>query len=107
MMNPQRNLFQAAHGETGNGEHFDTLFESEGARIERIASHGSVSDDGFWYDQPADEWVTLLRGSAALEYENAPTVELHEGDWLVIPRHVRHRVARTSSDALWLAVHVK
>jgi quercetin dioxygenase-like cupin family protein len=29
------------------------------------------------------------------------------GDYLDIPRHVKHRVARTGEETIWLAVHSK
>ena len=32
------------------------LQEGNGVRIERIASTGHRSPDGFWYDQPENEW---------------------------------------------------
>jgi len=34
-------------------------------------------------------------------------VELKEGDYLTIPRHVQHRVAQTSAETIWLAVHLR
>lgn len=105
MTPPLQNFFRDAAGDPRTEEHIQPLFQSAGVRIERIASHGRASEDGFWYDQPTDEWVMLMLGSAVLEYEDAPPVELKKGDWLIIPRHVRHRVASTSSDAIWLAVH--
>ena len=75
-------------------------------RIERIVSRGHVSPPGFWYDQDEDEWVWLLRGAARLEVElpherqpGAPIngmavreISLTEGDYLLLPAHVRHRV---------------
>jgi len=34
-------------------------------------------------------------------------VEMHPGDWIEIPAHMRHRVESTSEDedCIWLAVH--
>ena len=104
-MQPQ-NFFQDSADDAKSGERIETLLENAAVRIERIASRGRASEDGFWYDQTTDEWVMLVRGGAVLEFESAPAVELRQGDWLLVPRHVRHRVARTSGDALWLAVHV-
>ena len=54
-----------------------------------------------------DEWVIVLRGSATLAFADGATVDLHEGDYLTIPAHRKHRVSRTSSDpeTVWLAVH--
>ena len=88
-------------------EEFCSLFESASTRIERIRSHSHADPENFWYDQAEDEWVMVLRGEATLEFAGAGSVELNAGDYLTIPRHVRHRVARTSEETIWLAVHVK
>lgn len=89
-------------------EYFDTLVEGKGTRIERIVSHGQCSPKGFWYDQDMNEWVMLLKGCAALEFEGQDNIiELHPGDALDIPAHRRHRVDWTSAKepTVWLAVH--
>ncbi|HEX2930286.1 MAG TPA: cupin domain-containing protein [Candidatus Binatia bacterium] len=88
-------------------EEFLTLFENGSGKIERIVSHSHSSPAGFWYDQETDEWVMVLRGSAVLEFEGGDAVELQEGDYLTIGKHVKHRVASTSATTVWLAVHVK
>lgn len=100
------NLFDAIEAPV-DGEEFRVLLETGAARIERIVSHSHSSPPGFWYDQDEDEWVMIARGTAALEFEAGEIVEMAEGDYLLIPRHVRHRVARTSENTIWLAVHVK
>jgi cupin 2 domain-containing protein len=89
-----------------NREHIRCLLESGNVRIEHIISHGQPSPEGFWYDQPNDEWVLLLKGSATLLLAPEERVELKSGDSLLIPAHLRHRVDRTSQDAIWLAVHL-
>jgi len=88
-------------------EDFLTLFENPSSRIERIVSRSHSSPPGFWYDQEWDEWVIVLRGSATLEFAGGERVALQEGDHLTIPRHLKHRVARTGAKTVWLAVHVK
>lgn len=90
-------------------EVFETLWSGPYTKIERIISSGQVSPPGFWYDQDECEWVLLLQGSATLEYENEPRIEMTAGDWLVIPPHCRHRVAYTSSNpiCIWLTVYNK
>lgn len=90
----------------GAAEHFQTLFARSGLRIERIVSDGQSSPPGFWYDQPHDEWVMLVQGEAALEFEGGELRALRAGDCLAIPAHCRHRVARTAPRSVWLAVHV-
>ena len=43
-------------------ELFTTLVAASDLRIERIVSHGHASPADFWYDQPQDEWVMVLKG---------------------------------------------
>lgn len=91
----------------GERESFATLLENSAAKVERIVSHSHSSPAGFWYDQADEEWVIVLSGSATLEFAGGERVELNTGDFLTIPRHVKHRVARTSEETIWLAVHIK
>jgi cupin 2 domain-containing protein len=81
------------------------LQRGENVRIERIISTGHCSPDGFWYDQPENEWVIVLQGAAQLELEDR-VVELRAGDAINIPAHTKHRVKWTSPDepTVWLAV---
>ncbi|MCL6504824.1 MAG: cupin domain-containing protein [Pirellulales bacterium] len=87
-------------------ECFATLLEGRWGRIERIASFGQASPPGFWYDQPHDEWVLVLRGRARLRVEEE-MLELEPGSYVHLAAHVRHRVEWTSQDepTLWLAIH--
>jgi cupin 2 domain-containing protein len=101
-----KNIF-ADGNQTRDSEHFSNLFESGTVKIEKIVSHSHSSPPGFWYDQAEDEWVMVLRGAAALDFASGEIVELTEGDYLLIPRHTRHRVARTGKHTVWLAVHLK
>jgi len=88
-------------------EAFEVLAGGPRLRVERILSAGQASPPGFWYDQAEDEWIALLQGSAALEWEDGRALEMGPGDWILIPAGERHRVARTSSDppCVWLVVH--
>ena len=101
-----KNLFANLPADVA-GESFATLFENSAAKIARIVSHSHSSAAGFWYDQADDEWVMVLRGSATLEFADGETAELEPGDYLSSPRHVKHRIARTSEETIWLAVHIK
>jgi cupin 2 domain-containing protein len=80
------------------------LVRFDNVRIERIISNGNSSPEGFWYDQHENEWVIVLKGSAKLEFED-DIIELAEGDYILIPAHMKHRVAETSADGetVWLA----
>ena len=75
--------------------------------VERIVSHGAETG---WYDQDTIEFVVLLKGDAALLFEGEHTDRpLKEGDYMIIPKHTRHKVTRTAKGqpTVWLAVHWK
>ena len=97
-----QNLFDASV-ESG-GERVARVADGAGFRFEHIVSNRAASRPGFWYDQDNSEWVALVRGHATLEFDDG-RLELEPGDSLVIPAHVKHRVAETSADAVWLALH--
>jgi cupin 2 domain-containing protein len=99
-----KNIF-ADLPQRSDAESFLSLFQSGSTKIERIVSRSHSSRPDFWYDQPQDEWVIVLLGAAILEFEGGASVELKAGDYLTLPRHVRHWVARTSVETIWLAVH--
>jgi cupin 2 domain-containing protein len=101
-----RNIFTGANAPAGL-EACSTLFEDAKVRVERIVSNAHSSPAGFWYDQPEDEWVMILRGQARLEFASGESVALRAGDYVMIARHVRHRVGATDAETIWLAVHVK
>jgi cupin 2 domain-containing protein len=89
-------------------EQLTELLAAPGLRIERIVSIGQASPAGFWYDQDQAEWVLVLAGSAGLMIEGEPELRvLSPGDYVLIPAHVRHRVAWTDPEqsTIWLAVH--
>jgi cupin 2 domain-containing protein len=98
------NIFAGLPQKSGQ-EQFVTLFRNGSIRIERIVSHSHSSPPGFWYDQPEDEWVIVLRGNAILEIDGGEFVGMNEGDYLVIPGGVRHRVHYTGAKTVWLTVH--
>lgn len=87
-------------------ETFHPLIQTPSLRLEHIVSRGQASPDGFWYDQPHDEWVLLARGTAVLDFGDDGTLALNAGDSLTIPARHKHRVAKVSHDAVWLALHL-
>jgi len=87
-------------------EHFERLHAADGVSIGRIISHGQSSPPGFWYEQAGDEWVAVVAGEASLEFDDGRSLEMRAGDWVLLPAGCRHRVARTASPTVWLAVHL-
>jgi len=88
-------------------EIIDTIIESDSVKIERIISKGHSSPENFWYDQDKNEWIIILKGNAAIEFEDKNIFELRKGDYLNIPAHQKHRVNRTDpqKETIWLAVY--
>ncbi|AET90819.1 MULTISPECIES: cupin domain-containing protein [Caballeronia] len=89
-------------------ERIDVLVTGQRLNVERIVSMGHASPEGFWYDDSRAEWVVLLSGAAALEFEDGPALhEMRPGDYVLIEPHCRHRVARTQADepSVWLAIY--
>lgn len=88
-------------------ELFDTLLATPQLRVERVVSAGHTTPLDEWYDQDWDEWVILLQGNARLRFANEAIVELHAGDYYLIPAHKRHQVAYTDpgQQCIWLALH--
>lgn len=108
---PDTNLFAGlpSQPDPKAAEQFDTLLARPGMRVERIVSTGQASPTGFWYDQPQQEWVVLLTGSAGLAFADTPdqTLVLRPGDAVTIAAHRRHRVEWTApgETTVWLAIH--
>ena len=100
-----RNIFAGASAPPGFEEGL-TLFENAQVRVERVVSNAHRSPAGFWYDQPEDEWVMVLRGQARLEFTDGELLPMRAGDHVTIASHVRHRVSETDAETIWLAVHV-
>ena len=92
--------------ESSGPEQFLALFENDSVKIQRIVSQSYSSPADFWYDQDEDEWVMVVRGKATLEFEGGELVRMQAGDYMTIPRHVKHRVQQTGPETVWLAVHV-
>ncbi len=102
------NIFEGLPAGTAE-EEFTGLLRRPGLRIERIVSNGQASAPGFWYDQPHDEWVILLKGAAGLAIEGEAERRLKPGDYIFLPARKRHRVTFTAADepTVWLAVHIR
>ena len=102
------NLFADVSAGCVGEEAFSEIFARPGLKIERIISQGQASAPEFWYDQPWNEWVIVLKGSATLQFADEPaTRALGEGDYVFIPARKRHRVEWTDplQPTIWLAIH--
>lgn len=101
---PLTNLFKPDQTEEQD-ERFDTLLQLKNVTIERIISPAETVTE--MSEQPHDEWICVLQGSARLEM-GEQVYQLHRGDQLLIPAHTPHRVLTTSHrpHCLWLAVHI-
>lgn len=100
------NIFSPLPGKLEH-ESFEEILRHKNIKIERIISKGHTSPEKGWYDQDENEWVIVLEGSGTILFENTTEFHLEKGDYLNIPAHTRHRVARTDPDkiTIWLAVH--
>lgn len=99
------NLFKPDQTE-GQDERFDTLLRHKNVTIERILSPAETVTE--MSEQPHDEWICVLQGSAKLEM-GEQVHHLHRGDQILIPARTPHRVLTTSHrpHCLWLAVHIR
>ncbi|MEK6888897.1 MAG: cupin domain-containing protein [Nanoarchaeota archaeon] len=90
-------------------EIFETIIQSKNCKIERIISHGQETTKGKWYNQEENEFVIVLKGNAKILFENKETIALKEGDYIDIPKNIKHRVEETSDKegTIWLAVFYK
>jgi len=106
--NSQTNALPGLTPEAPSEEIVEVLHASDAVRIERIISLGHASPPNFWYDQPNEEWVLLIRGAARLRFEDEPVARsLTPGDYCHIAAHRRHRVDWTDprTPTIWLAIH--
>jgi cupin 2 domain-containing protein len=104
-----RNIFHRVSSAAGpGGESIEEILVRPRLKIERIISHDHASPPGFWYEQPWNEWVIVLSGSAKLRFEDETEARpMAAGDYVFIPAEKRHRVDWTSETepTVWLAVH--
>jgi cupin 2 domain-containing protein len=103
------NIFGAVNMPPDGSEFSEILLHHDKFVIERIVSDGQTTPENDWYDQEKDEWVILLQGVARVEFAGSGTVLLEQGDYILIPAHVMHRVTSTSQNpaCVWLALHSK
>ncbi|MCE1165764.1 MAG: cupin domain-containing protein [Bacteroidetes bacterium] len=102
-----KNIFGTPANHDFKDEFSAELLALKNIRIEKIVSKGNITPGNKWMKQRQDEWVILLEGRAEIEFDDS-TVFLGKGDYIFIPRDVRHRVKHTSRRPVcyWLAVHI-
>jgi len=91
-----------------NKEVFQALLVNKKLKIERIISHGQITEKGKWLKEAHDEWVILLKGAASLRFlKDNRLIKLSSGDYVFIPANTSHRLEWTSlqEKTIWLAVH--
>jgi cupin 2 domain-containing protein len=88
-------------------EYFEDILKQKGFKLERIISFGNITENNFWYDQDEDEFVLLLKGAAKIQLENQSVITLGEGDYIIIPAHVKHKVIYTDTKikTYWLTCY--
>ncbi len=85
------------------GEETETLADVNGVAIEHILS--GVVTGPIDYLQHHHEWVLVIEGRAVLEVDDM-TVALDDGDWVVLPAGVAHRLVSVEPGTRWLAVRI-
>ncbi len=85
----------------------DIIF-TKSFRLEKISSFGYPTPNNKWYNQDKNEWVLLLKGQATLKFKkDVSRINLKEGDYIFLEKHLEHRVEYVSKDAIWLCIHYK
>src|SRR3989344_3508268 len=75
-------------------------------RLERAISPKSDTPSKV-YDQDEDEFVMVAKGYAEIEFEEdgRKVIKImREGDYTIIPAHLKHRVTKTEEGTAWLAL---
>jgi len=88
-------------------ELFQPVISNENVQIERIVSSGQNTPNGQWLEDDRNEWVVLLQGESEISFEDGTNTILNSGDHILIEKHKKHRVVRTSENpfCIWLAVY--
>lgn len=89
-------------------EIIETIISGKNIEVERIISNGQSSPDDFWYNDPRNEFVIVLKGSGTLRFKKDNNlITLLPGDYINIPAHCEHRVEKTdqTQETIWLAVY--
>lgn len=99
------NLFRLPSELVEGKEKFETILKTGNFYVERIISKGNCPSDELMI-QDWTELVFLLKGYAELELDNKEIIKLNEGDYILIPKQLPHRVLKTDDfETIWLAIH--
>lgn len=85
-------------------EKFNDVVSGKKFTLEHIISNGEVCEEGFWFDHKLKEWAALIQGEVTIEFEDG-ILELVAGDSLIFGAHQKHKIIKTTVDAVWIAVH--
>ena len=85
-------------------EKFYDIVKGKKFCLEHIISNGEVCEEDFWFDQERKEWAALIQGEVTMEFEDG-ILELVAGDSLIFEPHQKHKIIKTTVDAVWIAVH--
>src|SRR5436305_10423321 len=80
------------------GERTEVVARVRNLVIEEILS-GSL-ERPVDYRQEQDEWVVVLAGAAVLNV-SGERVDLHSGDWVLLPAGTPHRLVETEPGTQW------
>ena len=88
-------------------ELIENILVDKNFKVERIISEAHSSPIDFWYNQPTNEFIYLVSGSAGIMFEDRSVRTLKPGDYFVIEAGKKHRVewTDTESKTIWLTIH--
>lgn len=104
-MDDKNNVYTLT-SEFSEHEVFTDLLKKDNIHIEKIISYGQTTPQGRPYLQAHDEWVLILKGQAKLKLADKEHI-LEQGQYLLIPKNVKHWVTFTANPTIWLAIHIK
>jgi cupin 2 domain-containing protein len=75
-----------------------------GVSVEQILS--GTLESSIDYLEDHDEWAVVLQGGAELVVDGR-SVALSDGEWILLPGGVPHRLMSTRPGTSWLVVHAR
>ncbi|VEU60532.1 nif11 domain/cupin domain protein [Mycoplasmopsis bovigenitalium] len=88
-----------------NGEEYThKIIDSGKNRVEIIYSKNASTN---WLEENNIELAFLIKGEAKILDSNNKIYNLKQGDCLRINSNQRHKVLNTSTDSIWIAIHLE